>query len=327
MSGGLVTCGETMACLASRDVAPLRLGGDLRLTIAGAESNVAIGVARLGHSATWIGRVGDDELGELVLRTLRAEGVDVRRARRDGTAPTGLMVKERRVAAVTRVHYYRAGSAGSRLHAGDVDAAVVADAALVHVTGITRALGPEPAGAVAALIAAARSSGVAVAVDVNFRARLWPSREKAALALRALAREGDYVLAGADELALIGADERASSGGHASDGDAAAVAELLDGRARAVVVSRGAAGAEVHTAEGVVRRPAPAVTAVDTVGAGDALTAGFLSGLLDGLDPCSALERGVRAAAFAVCTAGDWEGLPTRAELGLLTLDEGATVR
>jgi tRNA pseudouridine38-40 synthase len=105
------------------------------------------------------------------------------------------------------------------------------------------------------------------------------------------------------------------------------VAELLDGRARAVVVSRGSAGAEVHTSEGVIRRPAPAVTAVDTVGAGDALTAGFLSGLLDGLDPSGALERGVQAATFAVCTAGDWEGLPTRAELGLLTLDEGATVR
>jgi 2-dehydro-3-deoxygluconokinase len=313
MTRGLVTCGEAMACLGSRDVGPLRLGGDLRLTIAGAESNVAIGVARLGHAAAWIGCVGDDELGELVLRTLRAEGVDVRGARRDGTAPTGLMIKERRVAAVTRVHYYRSGSAGSRLRAADVDASIVDGAALVHVTGITPALGPEPAGAVAALVAAARSSGVAVAVDVNFRARLWPSTDEAAATLGALARQADYVLVGADELELIGG--------------AGVVAELLDGRARAVVVSRGAAGAEVHTAHGSVRRPAPAVTAVDTVGAGDALTAGFLSGLLDGLDPTAALERGVSAAGFAVSSAGDWEGLPTRAELGLLALDEGATVR
>jgi len=313
VSGGLVTCGEAMACLGARDVAPLRLGGDLRLTIAGAESNVAIGVARLGHAAAWIGRVGEDELGDLVLRTLRAEGVDLRGARRDGAAPTGVMLKERRVGAVTRVHYYRAGSAGSRLRAGDIHDSLVAGAALAHVTGVTRALGPGPAGAVAALIAAARATGLPVAVDVNHRARLWPSREAAALALGALAREADYELAGADELALIGG--------------AGVIAELIGGHARAVVVTRGSAGAEVHTAQGVIRRPAPAVAPVDTVGAGDALTAGFLSGLLDGLDPGGALERGVQVAAFAVSTAGDWEGLPTRAELGLLALDEGATVR
>jgi 2-dehydro-3-deoxygluconokinase len=223
------------------------------------------------------------------------------------------MVKERRLAAVTRVHYYRAGSAGSRLLAGDIDDSLVAGAALAHVTGVTRALGPGPTAAVGALVAAARASGVPIAVDVNHRARLWPSRQEAAVALEALAREADYVLAGADEIALIGGDD--------------VVARLLGGRARAVVVSRGSDGAEVHTADGVVRRPATAVTAVDTVGAGDALAAGFLSGLLDGLDPAGALERGVQVAGFAVSTGGDWEGLPTRAELGLLALDDGATLR
>jgi 2-dehydro-3-deoxygluconokinase len=88
-----------------------------------------------------------------------------------------------------------------------------------------------------------------------------------------------------------------------------------------------APGAELHTAGGVARRAAPAVTAVDTVGAGDALAAGFLSGLLDGVELAAALDRGIAAATFAVCTAGDWEGLPSRAELGLLGLDPGATIR
>jgi len=309
----LVTCGETMACLAAPQPAPLRLGGDLRLTIAGAESNVAIGVSRLGHPAAWIGRVGDDELGELVLRTLRAEGVDLRAARRDPAAPTGLMIKERRLGVVTRVHYYRAGSAGSRLCAADVDETLVAGATLVHVTGITPALGGDPAAAVDALVDAARTHRVPVAVDVNHRTRLWASREAAAAALGALAARGDYVLAGEDELALLGGDP--------------VVAEWLAGAARAVVVSRGAAGAEVHTRDGRAARAAARVTPVDTVGAGDALTAGFLSGVLDGLEPEAALERGIQVAGFAVAAAGDWEGLPSRAELGLLALEDGETLR
>jgi hypothetical protein len=121
MTGPVVTCGETMACLSTAQAGPLRTGGTLRLGIAGSESNVAIGLARLGHVVAWIGRVGEDELGELVLRTLRAEGVDVSHARREAGAPTGLMIKERRVGAVTRVHYYRAGSAGSRLRAAGAE--------------------------------------------------------------------------------------------------------------------------------------------------------------------------------------------------------------
>jgi 2-dehydro-3-deoxygluconokinase len=316
VSGRLVTCGEAMAVLASATVGPLRTAGSLRLSVAGAESNVAIGVARLGHPVTWIGRVGDDELGELVLRTLRAEGVDVSAVGREPDAPTGLMIKERRVGAVTRVHYYRSGSAGARLSAGDIDNEVLAGAGIVHVTGITPALGGGPAAAVEALVAAARRRGVPVAVDVNYRERLWPSRATAAATLNRLARGADYVVAGRDELALI-------SG--AAEG--AAAQELLAAGARAVVVSHGEDGAAAWTADGMVHRPAVAVAAVDTVGAGDGLCAGFLSGVLDGLEPAAALERGVKTAAFAVAADGDWEGLPRRDELALVALDRGATVR
>lgn len=315
MSGGLLTCGETMACLTAPETGPLQTAGMLRLSIAGAESNVAIGMARLGHEVAWIGRVGEDALGDLVLRTLRAEGVDVSAVRRD-VASTGLMIKERRLGTVTRVHYYRAGSAGSCLNADDIDDSLVAAAGLVHVTGITPALGAGPAAAVDALVTAARGHGVPVAVDVNHRERLWPSREAARSALAALAARADYVFAGEDELALL----------TGSDGEAGAQG-LLQGGARAVVVSRGAAGADVWTADGLIRRAAVPVAAVDTVGAGDALCTGFLSGILDGLDPEASLDRGLQTAAFAVATTGDWEGLPSRTDLELLAREDGATLR
>jgi sugar/nucleoside kinase (ribokinase family) len=298
----VTTAGEAMACLAAPQPGPLALGGSLTLTVAGAESNVAIALARLGHEVAWIGRLGDDELGELVLRTLRGEGVDVGRVRRDGEAPTGLMVKERRLGTRTRVHYYRAGSAGSRLAPADVEG----DADVVHLTGITPALGPGPRAAVETLAERATT----LSFDVNFRARLWPSPAAAREALTPLARRARIVFADAGELELVGG-----------------AGALLEAGVEVVVVKRGADGAEAVTRERTVRSAAPAVTAVDTVGAGDALCAGFLSGRLDGLPVDTALDRAVRVAAFAVASAGDWEGLPRRAELALLDVEEGGTVR
>ena len=91
----MVTFGEAMASL--RGPGPLRLGGTMRLSIAGAESNVAIGLARLGHRARWVGRIGDDEMGALVVRTLRAEGVDTSSVVVDADRATGLLLFERRV--------------------------------------------------------------------------------------------------------------------------------------------------------------------------------------------------------------------------------------
>ncbi|MFD0658040.1 PfkB family carbohydrate kinase [Thermocatellispora tengchongensis] len=116
---------------------PAAHGGTLALSIAGAEANVAIGLARLGHRARWAGVVGQDELGALVLRTLRAEGVDVSTVRESGDRPTGLMIQESRIADITRVHYYRAGSAGSTLSPADATAALTPAPRLLHVTGIT----------------------------------------------------------------------------------------------------------------------------------------------------------------------------------------------
>ena len=126
---GLLTVGETLALGVPPTIGSLTQAPSLRLGIGGAESNVAIGVVRLGGSATWVGRVGADALGERVRRELRAEGV-VAYAIEDPSAPTALMLKERRTAATARVWYYRAGSAGSRLAPDDVPPGLVADAEL-----------------------------------------------------------------------------------------------------------------------------------------------------------------------------------------------------
>ncbi|MEH1102753.1 sugar kinase [Micromonospora sp. CPCC 205561] len=310
----LLTVGEALVSL--RSAGPLAAGGALTMHLAGAESNVAVAVARLGHRAAWAGRVGADELGEYVLRQLRAEGVAVDGVTRDPDRPTGLMFLERRTADLTRVQYHRAGSAGSALDVDDLRAPLAAGARALHLSGITPALSDTARAATRWAAEAAVAAGIPVCLDVNHRDRLW-SRDAAREVLTPLAGYASVVIASADELDLVGepgADE------------STVVAELLRRGVRTVLVKLGSDGARAHTRDGVERVGALSVTAVDAVGAGDAFTAGYLSGWFDGLDLAGRLRRAATLGAFAVSSPGDWEGLPRRAELSLLDGHEAGDV-
>ncbi|MEU8421020.1 sugar kinase [Micromonospora sp. NPDC048835] len=306
----LVTLGETMAVVRATAMRPPQPGAAAQLSFAGAESTVAIGVRRLGHSARWIGRLGSDAFGDMILAALRAEGVGVDAVARDAGRPTGLLVRHRRTADRAVVAYYRAGGAGVAVGPQDVPADAL-PARVLHVTGITPALGEQPRAAVEAIVAAARRSRTRISFDVNYRRRLWSAVE-ARPVLRRLVAGSATVFAGVEEAALV-LDRPGSV-------DAVRLAcGLAELGPEEVVVKLGAEGALVLSGGDVARVPAVAVTAVDVVGAGDGFVAGYLSGLLDGLPPVGRLTRGAICGAFAVSTAGDWEGLPTRAELGLLT--------
>jgi 2-dehydro-3-deoxygluconokinase len=312
----LLTFGEALVSL--RAAGPLAAGGALTMHLAGAESNVAIGLARLGHRAAWVGRVSTDELGEYVLRQLRAEGVRIDDVTRDPDRPAGLMFLERRTADVTRVRYHRAGSAGSALRVEDLRKPLAAGARVLHLTGITPALSDSAREATTWAAQTGSRSGMLVCLDVNHRARLW-TREAARAVLAPLAGYASVVIASADELDLVdepGADESTVASG------------LLARGVRTVLVKLGASGARAYSRDGVRHAAAVPVTAVDTVGAGDAFTAGYLSGHLDGLDLAGRLGRAVTLGAFAVAGHGDWEGLPRRDELSLLDGHEpGSTLR
>lgn len=302
----LLTLGESMVSL--RSGGPLSAGGSLSMHVAGAESNVAVGVARMGHSVSWAGVVGSDPHGQFILRQLRSEGIGLHH-REDAARSTGVMFLEQRTADVSRAYYYRAGSAGSTLSIPDVDTALQGGARVVHLTGITAALSAEARRAVEYAAERAAAEGILVSLDVNYRAKLW-SRDEARAVLAPIARHATIVIASEDELDLVapplGADETLLA------------KRLLEQGVREVVVKRGAEGAGAYTADGRWDVPAVPVTSIDTVGAGDAFTAGYLSALLDGEDVAGRLRRGALAGAFAVSTAGDWEGLPRTGELALL---------
>lgn len=320
----LLTFGESMVSL--RSAGPLSAGGSLAMHVAGAESNVAVGVARLGHSVLWAGAVGADPHGEYILRQLRSEGIGTQ-CRVDPSRSTGVMFLEQRTADVTRAFYYRAGSAGSTVSRDDVDTALAAAPRVLHLTGITPALSPEARKAFEYAAERAASDGVAVSLDVNYRSRLW-TRDEARAVLGPIARHADILIASDDELDLVASAALRGSNPLANDdAETDLAASLLEQGVGEVVVKRGAAGAGVHTASGRFDAPAVAVTSIDTVGAGDAFTAGYLSALLDGQDVASRLQRGAVMGAFAVSTAGDWEGLPSRAELAMLGATASGTTQ
>jgi 2-dehydro-3-deoxygluconokinase len=350
---GVITLGETMALLTPPAAARLRDGAGMTLGIGGAESNVAIALARLGCASTWISRVGEDDFGTLVAREVRAEGVRVL-AERDPDRPTGLMVKEARGGRTTRVRYYRAGSAASGLSAAEVEryAEQIAAAAVLHVTGITAALGPGPREAVLRAVEIASAHHTFVSFDVNHRSALWTD-EEAGPVLADLARRAHLTFAGPEEAALIlgfgaagpgrprqGDGVRAGEPGRPREGDgvgageADRVATLEEGEKLArelaavaagdIVLKLGSLGAVVIEGEAAHHGPTEPIVVTDPVGAGDAFVGGYLAALLDGESPLGCLTLANRIGG-AVCRApGDWEGLPTRAELEAVVSSEVA---
>ncbi|MFC8305931.1 sugar kinase [Streptomyces olivaceus] len=304
--GPVVCVGETMAAMSPAPPDTLDGAESVRLSVAGAESNVAMYLADLGLPVSWLSAVGDDALGRRVTGAVGTAGVDVSGVRTDPGRPTGLLLKDPDPAG-TRVHYYRKGSAASALGPGVLDDERVGAAALLHLTGVTPALSPS-CGALTerALHTPPHERTHAVSFDVNHRPALWPP-DTAPSVLRDLADRADIAFVGLDEAqGLWGADLAPAD-----------VRGLLGGP-RVLVVKDGGRGATAFTDEGVCTVPAPAVEVVEPVGAGDAFAAGFLAGLWRGPGLTGALRLGHIAAASALTVVGDHGPLPEEAAIEAL---------
>lgn len=305
MSGGspdIVTFGETMVLFLANTAGPLREATQYGRYIAGAETNVATGLCRLGHSAGWISRLSDDELGRAVAFRLRGEGVDISRTTIDPEAPTGLMIRERRELGPLEVIYYRRGSAASRLTPDDLDADYIRGARYLHLTGITPALSASCRATSFAAATIAREAGVPVVLDPNLRFKLW-SREEARTTLRELAQQADILLPGLEEAEFLTGE---------TDPDAAARALLdLAPTVSLVVVKLGAEGSLAVTREERIHVPAiPLPRVIDPVGAGDAFAAGFYAGQLRGFGLDETLAVANRCGAWATTAPGDADVFP-----------------
>jgi 2-dehydro-3-deoxygluconokinase len=289
----VVCLGETMAMVTPSPTRPLAEAQTFALSQGGAESNVAVWLARLGHPVSWCSRLGDDILGRRVLAEVAASGVDVSLVELDGGAPTGVYFKDPQPGA-TSVLYYRAGSAAAQMDKHDADRALRRPVRLLHLTGITPALSGSCARAVDHALTRAAELGVMVSFDVNYRPALWPSPAAAAETIGRLTPRCGIVFVGADEGRLLWEAESVPGLWAALGGPG----EL--------VVKDGAEAAHSMNADGAVTSVAArAVEVVEPVGAGDAFAAGWLYGWLRGLPAAARLRMGHLIASSALSSATD----------------------
>lgn len=301
----VVTFGEAMAMFIADRPGELHLIEQFTKALAGAETNVSTGLARLGFNMRWISKVGDDSFGKFIIEALRKENIDVEGVITDKRYPTGFQLKSKVENGDPQVQYFRKGSAASTICPADVDPASFTSAKHLHLTGIPAAISASARELAYEAVKIMREANRTISFDVNLRPKLWSSQAEMVEVVNSMACQADWVLPGAGEGKILT--------GYSEPRDIAAY--YLEQGAKLVTVKLGPEGAYYRTLteEGVVE--GFRVQVVDTVGAGDGFAVGLISGLLDGLPVKEAVRRGNAIGALAVTAAGDAEGLPTRSQL------------
>lgn len=305
----VVTIGEAMAMFVARQSGDLAAAEQFVKRVAGAELNVAIGLARLGLKVGWISRVGNDSFGRFVRQQLEKEGVDQGCVITDQQHSTGFQQKARvDDGSDPEVEYFRKNSAASHLSPADLNRDYLGAARHLHLSGVAAAISASSLALLKAAAAEMKAMGKTLSFDPNLRPVLWPSEREMVHQLNELACLADWVLPGLSEGRIL-------TGHHQPE----AIADFYLARgARAVLIKTGSDGAWYKSAGGEKGQVAAIKPdrIVDTVGAGDGFAVGAISALLEGMPLADAVRRGNKIGSLAIQVSGDSEGLPARAQLG-----------
>jgi 2-dehydro-3-deoxygluconokinase len=309
----VVTVGELLAVIAPYDVhEPLESARLLEKSVGGAEANVALGLAQLGHRTGWGGVLGDDPFGREGLSRLRGEGVDVSHAVLHAGKPTGVYFKEITPLGSLRNYPYRSTSAASSASYQDLNVDYLLSGRVIHLTGITALLSCSGYSLVHDLASEANVRGVHVSVDINLRQTLLRGRDAGDLLAPLAALANTLFMSRSEANVRYGTR----------------VAEDLQSNLRRdgvqTIVTHDADGASVITQDSIVNVAAQRVTVRDPTGAGDAFVAGYLSAWLHGLPAPKRLQRAHACAGMAVASRGD---SPTRLRDVLASDDLGVDSR
>lgn len=302
----VVTFGEAMAMFVAGQPGPLNKVEQFTRRLAGAETNVAIGLARLGLTSGWVSKVGKDAFGTYILEALKRQNVDLTRVKIDEEYPTGFQLKSKVFKGDPEVQYFRKGSAASRMGIEDFDADYFKSAKHLHMTGIPLALSGKTRDFANNALLTMKRAGRTVSFDPNLRPSLWRSEDEMIRVINETAAKADWVLPGIAEGEVLT--------GFSKPEDIAAF--YLEKGVGLVVVKLGAKGAfyQTSTDRGLIEG-FHVEHIVDTVGAGDGFAVGVISALLEGLPIKEAVIRGNAIGALAVQSSGDSDGLPSREEL------------
>ncbi len=307
----LITLGETMWRFSPPGRERMETTRSLDVNVAGAESNLAIGLARLGSRVAWWSKLPDNPPGHHVANTLRMHGVDVSGVRWGGSRLGTYYLDAGSPPRPAQVIYDRAGSSASEMQPNDFDWSKLQFSKWLHLTGITPALSASCLATTFRAVDEARAAGTSISFDVNHRTRLWDN-DRARVAYDKIAGSATVVM-----IALRDARAIFAVGEHP--------ARELRQRwgCGTVVVTNSAAGADAFDGTNDVHTDAFKVEIVDRVGAGDAFDIGLLTALFDGQPLDAAMRYGAAVAALKLTMPGDI-AVVTRAEVESLLRAEGA---
>lgn len=305
MSTDLFTFGEVLSVFISTDTESVMSAKNYERVTAGAESNVAVTVSRLGLKAQFYSRFGTDQLGSVMIQDIENEGVDVSLVKRVPSF-SAAMVRNPGKSAPVEISYLRKGSAASTIEPNDILDSYISNAKWLHTTGITCAISKSGADSVRHALNRANALGVKSSFDLNIRRKLW-SEAEAKNTLAPLAKDVELLIGGEDEYQVVFGDLDSKK----------VLAQANQRGCKIAVMTKGDQILKYSIDGEYGELTPPKVVAVDPVGSGDAFTGGSIAGLLAGLSPVDALKQGSICGASVASMFGDWTGIPT-GQVGLI---------
>lgn len=294
----VITLGETMLRLSPVTVSTLEEAQQFQVDVAGAESNVAVGLARMGLSVGWLSKLVDNPIGRLIAKRIQWHGVDVSRIVWSDRGRNGLYYLEPGLEPrPTRLIYDRTDSAFTTLGFEEIDWEYFKKARLVHLGGITPALGKGVNELTHQILDHAKKSGAMTSFDVNYRSKLWsPSTAKKILS--PIVKKVDILICSLTDAATV------------FDIESANTEEVAKGLRQAyhnqmVVLTMAGKGAMVFDGHNTFYQDAYQADCVDRIGRGDSFSAGFLYGFLHD-DAPAGLKYGNAMAALNQTLKGDF---------------------
>ena len=296
----VITIGDGMIAMCPKQKGPIIFSNTFERKIGGAELNVAIGCSRLGLKSGWISRLGNDDFGKYILKTVRGEDVDTSEVKLVDEYPTSVYFREVLSDGSSRSFYYREKSPTSTMKSEELNEEYFKNAKILHITGVFPSINKNNQKVILEAVKLAKKFNLIVSFDPNIRLKMW-TKEEAKSFIEKLLPNVDILLIGDEEIEILLGETTIED----------AIKTFHNYGIEKVIVKKGAKGAIGSDGKNIYDVPAIKPKAlVDTVGAGDGFAAGFLTALLKGetLEDCVRFANAVGS--LVVGVEGDNEGLP-----------------
>lgn len=296
----VITIGDAMVAMCPKEKGPILFCNTFERKIGGAELNVAIGCARLGLKSGWISRLGQDDFGKHILKTVRGEGIDTSQVELVEGYQTSVYFREVMANGDSRSFYYREKSPTSTMTAESLDENYFRNSKVLHITGVFPSINDNNKEILLKAVELAKKNNLLISFDPNIRLKMW-TKSQAREFINKFLSEVDILLVGDEEISILIDEEDTNE----------AIKKFHDMGIDKVVVKRGAKGAIGSDGSNIYDVAAIKPKAlIDTVGAGDGFAAGFLSAYLKGDSFEESIEFANAVGSLVVGIEGDNEGLP-----------------